>query len=218
MADNPFVPGSFYARPFWLAVLDKWLHLLNQYESIDSSDKDLAYWYGERPLTGLLGAAAWQLGGWSLEEFGAGRWKKRSGEIRRGRGDLWFGCTRGDATGKATVEAKILWAYQNGADTVKTALDDQLKRARKQLRQIELADRVGQPFAVCYVVPCYAGPTSKQRGEDILTRLAEETREEGMATATHLATIGNIIDVEDNERPTYPGVLLVASQEKWGER
>jgi hypothetical protein len=218
MADNPFVPEAFSARPFWLAVLGRWLSLLKEYEGVDPSDKDLAYWYGERPLTGLLGAAAWQLGGWSLEEFGAGRWKKRSGETRLGRGDLWLGCTRGDATGAATVEAKILWAYQNSLDAVKTALDDQLNRARKQLRQIESADRVGEPFAVCYVVPCFAGSKSKQRGERLLTWLAGQTRQEGMADATHLATIGNITDVDDKERPTYPGVLLVARQEQWRDK
>lgn len=218
MADNPCVPGSFYARSFWLAVLGKWLNLLNEYESVDSSDKDLAYWYGERPLTGLLGTAAWQLGGWSLEEFGAVRWKKRSGETRRGRGDLWLGCTRGNVTGEATVEAKIHWADQNETDTVRTKLVDQLNRARKQLRQIESTYRVGQPFAVCYVVPCYAGRRSKQQGEKILTWLAEKMRDEGMATALHLATIGNITDVENQEHRRYPGVLLIARQEKWRER
>jgi hypothetical protein len=218
MAESLFVPEHFSSRSFWAALLGKWLTLLSEYESVDPRNPDLAYWYGERPLTGLLGAAAWQIGGWSLEEFGAGRWKKRLAETRQGRGDLWLGCTRGDATGEVTVEAKILWAYQDAHDTLKTELDKRLKRARKQLRQLEPPDRVGEPFAVCYVVPCYAGPEGKQRGEGILARLADQTRREGMATATHLATIGNITDVDDKQRPMYPGVLLVADQAEWRDR
>lgn len=215
MAGNPFVPERFSGRSFWLAVLGKWLHLLNEYEHLDPSETDLAYWYGERPLTGFLGAAAWQIGGWSLEEFGAGRWKQRLGEIRQGRGDLWLGCTRVPTTGECTVEAKVLWVYQNDFDAVKIGLYDKLKQARKQLRQLKSTDQVGQPFSICYVVPCYTKPKSKKRGEKILTRLADDTRQKGMATATHLATIENITDVEDGERCTYPGVLLVARQEQW---
>jgi len=101
---------------------------------------------------------------------------------------------------------------------VQTAFDAQLKRARKQLRQLERPDRVGEPFAVCYVVPCYAGPKGKQRGEGLLARLADQTRREGMATATHLATIGSITDVDDKQRSMYPGVLLVADQAEWRDR
>jgi hypothetical protein len=210
-----FVPESFSSRPFWVAVLGRWLGSLKEYEAIDASDRDLACWYGERPLTGLLGAAAWQLGGWSLEEFCADRRKKHSDETCHGRGDLWLGSNRSDTSGAATVEAKVLWAYQNSLDAVRTGLNDQLKQARKQLRQIKPTDRVGQPFAVCYVVPCYAGPESKQRGERLLTWLAEQTQKEGMANATHLATIGDITDFEDKDRRMYPGVLLVARQEQW---
>ncbi len=75
-----------------------------------------------------------------------------------------------------------------------------------------------EPVAVCYVVPCYAGPEAKQRGEGILARLADQARREGMATTTHLATIGNITDVDDKQRPMYPGVLLVADQAEWRDR
>ncbi len=92
-----------------------------------------------------------------------------------------------------------------------------MKRARKQLRQLESGDRVGEPFSVYYVVPCYSGPKSKRRGEEILTRLADDRRRQGMATATHLATTGEITDVENAVPHVYPGVLLVAKQVQWHE-
>ena len=41
-------------------------------ENYDYPKNDIAYWYGERALTGLLASAAWKVrGGWSLEEFAA---------------------------------------------------------------------------------------------------------------------------------------------------
>ena len=91
MLENLSIHDEFPSRPFWVAVVRDWLRLLGDYEHAVPSDADLAYWHGERPLTGLLGVAAWQIGGWSLEEFCADRKRKDSDETGKGRGDLWLG-------------------------------------------------------------------------------------------------------------------------------
>jgi len=200
MTEEACIPHTFGNRLLWQTTLDGWLRLLKDYEKAEPSDPDLAYWYGERPLTGLLGTAAWLAGGWSLEEFGAER-KGKSGRVRQGRGDLRFGT--GDAV--STVEAKICWAIDE--------LPQSLKAARKQLRKLVTAGQDGQPVSVCYVVPCYGRRTRRDVGEVALTKLQDRLKKEGMATAKHFATIQGI--EEEREGLIYPGVLLVAREEAW---
>lgn len=218
MKESSFVPDTFCSRPFWQRVLDKWLELLSAYENADPPD--LGYWHGERPLTGLLGAAAWQVGGWSLEEFCGKKEKKRKHVIGSARADLRLGCGRDGATGN-TVEAKICWVDQANIETAKNDLLSKLKQAKKQLRQLTLPHRVGKPMSLCYVVPCYAEQprkqSSKERGEEALRILEEEMQVEGKATAKHLATTGNIMDDEEPGTPKYPGVLLIAWEVEWRE-
>ena len=216
MVDNPHVPEGFSDREFWTEVLRKWLWLLEQYEEVDSPDPDVAYWYGERPLTGLLGTAAWLVNGWSLEEFGADRWKKRKGELHRAYGDLWLGCNHGQPLANATVEAKICWIEQTNIETTVRELKGKLNNARKQLRQLIQMHRVGTPVSVCYAVPCYGGEKGKERGEEAVRQLETQMRKLGLATANHLVE-NEITDKEDPARPRYPGVLLVARQEQWRE-
>ncbi len=56
----------------WETLLQMWALLLDYYDTPDQSpdDRDIAYWYGEQTLNGVLAAAAWKVpGGWSLQEF-----------------------------------------------------------------------------------------------------------------------------------------------------
>ncbi len=51
----------------WKGLLREWMRLFREHEG---NDEDVAYWYGERALTGLLSAAAWKVQyWWALEEF-----------------------------------------------------------------------------------------------------------------------------------------------------
>jgi len=81
----------------WTLILKEFGKLLDEYNSSD----EVAYWYGERALTGLLAAAAWRIkDGWSIEEFTGLR---RTGERQNsGKGDVWIGIQRKTFT----VEAK----------------------------------------------------------------------------------------------------------------
>jgi hypothetical protein len=90
----PGVPG------WWRELLRGWGGLMDRY---CEDGEDAPYWYGERALTGLLAAAAWQRkAGWSLEEF-TGR--RRSGA---GRGDAWIGV----GADTYTIEAKAIYTYE----------------------------------------------------------------------------------------------------------
>jgi hypothetical protein len=58
----------------WAKLLVTWAGLIERYDGASDTDqrlKDVAYWYGERALTGLLAAAAWRTNKywWSIEEF-----------------------------------------------------------------------------------------------------------------------------------------------------
>lgn len=50
--------------------------------------RDCAWWYDERTFVGLLAAAAWQIGGHSLEEYATRKNYRRN--QYSGRGDLYF--------------------------------------------------------------------------------------------------------------------------------
>jgi len=128
-------------------VLKKLCHCLKQY---DDPKKDIAYWYGERALTGLLASASWMTRtGWSLEEFTG---QRRNGRRKNGsgKGDLWLGV----AGKEYTIEAKVTWPTQvSDVSKWKTTVSKKLLRASNQLDALAPIYRCGKPLAVCYVVP-----------------------------------------------------------------
>ncbi len=199
------VPDGFKHARLWDGLLRKWLDLLRRYEA--SKKKDLGYWHGERPLTGFLGAAAWLLeDGWSIEEFSAKRLE--GSQKTAGRGDLRIG--RGEV--EATIEAKIYWANQQMPE-VRSKLLERLGDAKRQLRALTPGYRFGDPVSVCYVVPWYTGTAGKQKGRTVLTELETWANSQEMATARHFTPK----ERTKSEGSEYPGVLLVARQEKWSQ-
>lgn len=250
MGERIHVPTGFdNGTPWgdlWEDLLAGWLKLVEKYEEPKASDEglglghwhDLSYWYGERSLTGLLGAAVWQMqGGWSLEEAGVTRQGKK-GKKGCGRVDLWFG--RGNDA--SSVEAKICWVDYLDIDKAFDELHRKLKKAKKQLRKCkphceadQLADRVGHPVSVCFVVPWFRGEDSTKKGEKVLTELKALALKAGWAAAMHIARArttdelqqeaknagtktvvraASNSNIEEGQR-TYPGVLLVAKRQEW---
>jgi len=199
------VPGKFPQRQFWIDLLNKWRELLKRYEADKS---DVAYWHCENSLTGLLGAAGWMLpGGWSLQEFSTKR--KSTSRKGTGYGDLWIGRRES----KATVEAKIYWVGGNIA-TAKEELRKRLDEAAEQLQAVSKKNREGDPVSVCYVVPWYDGDNGKDKGLKAIAKLEAWARDSSLATAKHFAPPG----VRTTSKGSvYPGVLLVAREEKWGK-
>jgi len=230
----------------WEQLLASWLKLVEAYEQPKASDEgvglgywyDLSYWYGERSLTGLLGAAAWKIdGGWSLEEAGVARIGKK-GKKKCGRVDLWFG-RKDDAS---SVEAKICWIDHQDVQKAFDEIHQELKKAKKQLRKCKSdceashsIDRVGHPVSVCYVVPWFKGEHSSENGVQVLTAIQDLAWKAGWATAMHVARVRTKDELQqesrnagtktvvraasnsniEEDRRTYPGVLLVARRRKW---
>lgn len=150
-------------RPLY-RLLGKFADCIKQCD--DANPRDVAYWYGERSLTGLLAAAAWLMpDGWSLEEFTGERSKGKKPKVTPGRGDLWLQIGQR----KFTVEAKVTWPEQLGnIERWKGRVETKLGRAFSQLSQLAKPYRYGVPLAVCYVVP--AIPQSKWKADS--TRFA----------------------------------------------
>ncbi len=144
-------------------LLKKFSYLLSAYNQ--NPKHDIAYWYGERPLNGLLATAAWKLkSGWSLEEFKAYRRKRKGEKKTPGRGDLWLGVS--DKKNECfTIEAKV-WEPESFDDESKVieGTEKRIGSALKQLSQIRARSyRVGRPAAVCYVAPCLKKSGMAQR-------------------------------------------------------
>jgi hypothetical protein len=170
--------------------------------AIPPRDFDLAYWHVEESLTGLLGAAAWAINGWSLEEFCTGR---VAGDSRSaGHGDLWLGREHANAT----IEAKMCWIDHNVQEPEQCVLSG-LAEARAQLYALDGDCQVGQLVSVCYIVPWYQKPKRRENGLKAIALLEGFARKADCATAKHLTAAENIED----EGRKYPGVLLVAREE-----
>ena len=204
MNESVFVPFGFGNQTLWVDLLNHWINFLKAYERIGdlNGDSDLAYWHVEKSLTGLLGAAAWSINGWSLEEFSARRVAGDSSSA--GHGDLWLGREQADAT----IEAKMCW-IDHQVQNLEESMLNSLGEARTQLRALEPACQVGQCVSVCYIVPWYTKPKRRENGIKAITSLEESARKANFATAKHLATTK---EIEDEGRK-YPGVLLVAREE-----
>ncbi|MFO0821043.1 MAG: hypothetical protein U1A77_24065 [Pirellulales bacterium] len=207
------VPKNYKDKAFLVELLRQWVILLETYEAVgcqNCDDTDAAYWYGERTLTGLLGAAAWSLGGWSVEEFTTDRHKgRRKSKSGKGRGDLWFG----KASFRATVEAKLHWINKSITDA-EERLWKCHRKAKNQLRQIDGECRVGIPFSACYVVPWYvAKRNGLKKGTVALKALQEGAKAAGAATALHFGC--DAVKKWQDDGRAYPGVLLVLRQESW---
>ena len=204
---------KIHALPRQLKVLG-WQRLLYRWSALiaattDEGD-DVPYWYGERTLTGLLGAAAWRLPrGWALEEFTGLRGKRL--KTKSGRGDLWLGL--GNRT--YTIEAKVRWPPGNPRNAVQYARAA-IMEASEQLWQLSRQYRLGTLIAVCYLVPCPMkdGPYAKRdRGADMIATVKREFRGGRWLAASYFP---NYEPPTDNGR-VYPGVILIGRVVSWGK-
>jgi hypothetical protein len=215
MKDQVNVPDEFGDFVIGSDLLHGWLELLDRYEKLEllqrrqdpEAEPDVAYWYGECALTGILAAAAWKPDdGWSLVEYDAKA--RRSSGKTCACGDLWIG--RGACA--TTVEAKVWW-FDGKIATAQKRIEDQLDAARVQLHALKRKYRAGEPVSICYAVPYYKLPEGKTRGESAMAELACWAQSKGTATAMHLEKTKNA----QTKRRAYPGVLLVARRESWSK-
>ena len=208
MDEGIIVPARSKNASAWRRLLREWINLINQYSTPDNGEIDVPYWYGERALTGLLSAAAWKLKeGWALEEFTAERGTE-GGSIS-GRGDLW--CGMGDIV--FTIEAKIHWPERD-IDSAIQGTKGKLAAANKQLQSLAKDYRQGDPYSVCYVVPWPRRESIQPELHEVLALLnqvAERFASEKCIVAKYSFDASF---PEDNGR-VYPGVVLVAREEKW---
>lgn len=202
-------PDNFDYPEVWRILLKEWLELIHIYSAQPiNTERDVPYWYGERPLTGLLAASAWRLeNGWALEEFSSLRGEEA--ENNTGRVDLWVGI--GDNT--YTMEAKLTWP-EGDLNSAISRVNRRLNEARDQLLNIGQDYRQGLPVSVCYVVPW---PKIEQPEVEIpryiglLKDLVNCFQAERCATALFIP--GGEIPKEDGR--AYPGVAMIARIEKW---
>src|SRR3990172_7393950 len=59
--------------PMLKPILQKWIDLNRNLANEFILDRDVPWWYNERPHVGLLAGAIWQSGGWAFQEYGIER-------------------------------------------------------------------------------------------------------------------------------------------------
>lgn len=183
-------------REGWKGLLNAWAGILGRYEGNGKErPKDVAYWYGERALVGHLAAAAWlRRGGWALVEF-----LGRDATATR-IGDLWLGT----GSAESTVEAKCVWGGTSIQRAVR-AVEEALGRAGRQLRSYAPEYRVGEPVAICFVIPELGRPFDERRYfDEFAGQLMTKTR-----------LLATFHDSAFYEKRYYGGVMLVADRIEW---
>jgi hypothetical protein len=158
---------------------------------------------GERALTGLLAAAAWQVAdGWSLEEFLGLRRAEQEGSACRG--GLWFGI----GMEAYTAEAKVCWP-QEKSEAVLTQIRAALQVAKEQLRHPDEEFRYRTPLARCFAVPdLHVDRWSRVSHEvdDLFAYIAEGFAGGNTVVATSRSALP---EPPVHEGRYYPGVVLI---------
>ena len=191
----------------WASLLRMFARFLDIY---NEPPVDVAYWYGERALTGLLAAAAWKLNGWSLEEFTSLR--KRGKQDAAARGDAWFKVGRT----AFTVEAKTRWPQGTDPDGLVKVIERALAAASRQLKNMGSVYKAKtMKAALCYVVPAIPVESFSGKFRHIQKTFAELPKILG---SDHTAAVSYWYaqkaprhkDPTDGKFYVYPGVIVVA--------
>ena len=219
----------------WETLLQRWAWQLNYYDASDQHPRDIAYWYGEQALNGLLAAAAWSTpGGWSLQEFtGDACLKEDDDELpeagkkpsTRRRGDMWLGFEKPEDT--FLIEAKLAWlesTVNQAVQKIETKLERHpTKSARQQL--ITFSDTHLDycagclPMAVVYAVlrfPDDSRSASDHRIERLFTEVPKGFDSSTTVTAVYQCrrdwpTPTQYPTYPDNNgaKYVYPGVIFI---------
>jgi hypothetical protein len=193
---------KFLRERGWPRLLRNWASCLDEYSTPENGEpRDFAYWYGERPLTGLLASAAWRLSrGWGLEEFATPRGRGRNACI--GRGDLWLG-TNGASF---TVEAKITWPSRD-TESAKEYVRRRLTHSRCQLESLDRKFKHGSLIALCYVVP---EPTAGRHTSRVIDEMFSDLPAHFAKDPYAVATYRHRDPLPHYGKRAYPGVILIA--------
>ena len=186
----------------WVDLLKRFKKYLDWYHE---GDDDVAYWYGERALSGYLAMAGWDLpDGWSLEEFTGLR--KKGKKKSAGRGDLWVGTSKKTFT----VEAKMAWLGGPIDKAIKN-IREQLDVAGKQLDKLDPDYRVDSiPTAVCYAVPnLNVNPKSKYGTKEHIDDLYTEVERAFSSSRKIVGAFRYKYDPLPYDGRIYPGVIVV---------
>jgi hypothetical protein len=198
----------------WTTVLLRMGLLLDRFEratQLVESTPDVAYWYGERALTGLLTAATWSIGGVALEEYCG----KRDGDsgTNPGRGDAWLVLPNGRWY---SIEAKV--TGPSDLDHLVPSVRTKLARAAEQLRTIPDAYRGDSGVALCFVVPDLV---SANECKGCLERMQTDLREQGEKHDWLVATYSPITTAApyyvDGPRRAFMPALGIVAKLVWYE-
>ena len=180
-------------------LLNCWTDLNVRYAR-DWKGKDCPWWYNERTFVGLLAAAAWIVGGHSLEEYSTRKHRRRS--QYPGRGDLYF---KLDSV-SYIAEAKHEWVVASWRSTMRSKLlRKSLRVARKSVVDAETPR--GRKLGLLFVVPMVP---KRERGDilKLVDRLIKKLRNDVSYDAAAWV-FSNEAKLPHDRYHVYPGVALL---------
>jgi hypothetical protein len=194
-------------------LLDTYDNLKPYYKSDRETDRDVAYWYGECALTGLLAAAGNKVpGGWALVEPADEKISDPNEKAPRGRTDMWLRL----AEYEFTVEAKLVWpegTLEKADDLGRKAIrmtHEALRVADERLDRLSCDYRIGHLMVVVYVVPGFKNtrPVAGAFIKEWFAKIADALAKDEVFTAVYLAEREDR-DWPTNEGKVYPGLIFI---------
>lgn len=184
-------------------LLKCWIDLNVRYTR-DLKWKDFPWWYNERTFVGLLAAAAWIVGGHSLEEYSTRKHRRRS--QYPGRGDLYFWL---NSVGYI-AEAKHEWVVASRRSTMSSKrLLKSLRVARKSVVDAETPS--GRKLGLLFVVPMVPW---RERGNilKLADQLIKKLRDDISYDAAAWV-FPNQVKLLPDRSHVFPGVALLVLEE-----
>ncbi len=182
-------------------IIIQWIKNINKYSEKCGSE-DALYWYNERANVGILSAAAWQCGYFSLEEFSAEKRTKSKENKYSGRIDLWISCKNTEYVFEAKQEYVSI---SQRATKYEEKIERKLKSARKDAVNSKEGNQkaVGLVFVVPYL-PC----KEKENSESLIQEFLSDIR--GINYDFLAYTFPDIsMHLSWDDKYIYPGVVLI---------
>ena len=150
-------------------ILTQWINNINKY-SEEQGSGDALYWFNERANVGVLSAAAWQCGYFSLEEYSAEKRIESKKNKYSGRIDLWISCKNTEYVFEAKQE---FVSISQRATKYEEKIERKLKSARKDAVRSRDEDQIalGLVFVVPYI-PCKEKENSELLIQEFLSDIS----------------------------------------------
>jgi hypothetical protein len=208
-------------------VLLEWIELNEKY--LHASKDDCPWWYNERPLVGILAAAAWRKGFVVLEEYSVRKGRRKDETDASGRCDLKIWANKNSVFRFEAKQIKIGLGRRRKKGYRRPADQDEfiegkcrkimrsLDRARKDAGELK-TERQERRLALCFVCPKINKNEQRAIREEALDKLIASLSKKNHRNKKPAFSLSWFFVDRPSQlvkrTSVYPGVILLVKEVK----